>query len=120
VIARLRARLLLQVAPPLVVSASYKQHVFDERSAAYNEIEVREGEAFAIVVVLGGLPSEEFVCRVWHRYADEVWLVDVVEQAVSIVPRDGAIRVFATGDTLRSTRLPGIAIPVAQLFELAS
>jgi hypothetical protein len=120
VIARLRARLLLQVAPPLVVSPSYRQHVFDETSAAYSEIEVRDGAAFAIVVVLGSLPSEAFVCKVWHRYADEVWLVDVLEQAISIVPKEGSIRVFATEDTLRSRRLPGIAIRVRQLFELAS
>lgn len=119
-IARLRARLALQVAPPLAVSDRYQQHVFDETSAAYAEIDVRDGTAFAVVVVLGALPSEEFVVRVWHRHADEVWLVDVSEEVVLVVPREGAIRVFAVGETLRSPRLPAVAIPVGQLFELAS
>ena len=119
-IARLRARLLLQVAAPLTVSPSFQQHVFDEDSAAYNEIEVRDRDAFAIAVVLGALPSEEFVCRVWLRHADEVWLVDVVEQVVALVPRAGEIRTFAIGDTIRSLRLPGIAIPVRELFDAAN
>jgi hypothetical protein len=120
VIARLRARLSLQVDAPLSVSPSFVQHVFDEDSAAYSEIEVRDGEAFAIVVVLGALPSEEFVVRVWHRYADEVWLVDIAEEVVTVIPRDGLIRVFETSETLRSPRLPDLSIPVGQLFELAS
>lgn len=120
VIARLRARLSIQVDAPLQVSASFVQHFFDEDSAAYSEIEIREGEAFAIVVVLGALPSEEFVVRVWHRYADEVWLVDIAEEVVTVIPRDGFIRVFEIGETLRSPRLPAVAIPVGQLFELAS
>jgi hypothetical protein len=120
VIARLRRALAAQVAPPLAVSSEWHQYYFDEDSAAYNEIDVRLGEAFAIVVVRGGLPSEEFVVRVWHRYADEVWLVDSVEQAVFVVPREGVIRVFEVGETVHSKRLPDVQIQVATLFDLTN
>ncbi len=116
VVARMRAQLVDQIRAPLTVSATSNQYYFDEESAAYNEIEVRQGEAFAVVVVRGALPSEEFVVRVWHHYADEVWLVDSVEQVVFVVPRTGVIRVYEVGEMLRSTRLPDIAIAVSAVF----
>ena len=119
-IARLRARLSLQVAEPLVVSSTFQQFHFAEDSAAHSEIDIRDGEEFAVVVVLGALPSEEFVVRVWHRYAAEVWLVDVDEEAVLVVPREGVIRVYEPGETLVSTRLPEVAIPVRDLFGFAN
>ena len=115
-VARLREQLAAQVAAPLTVSTSSHQYYFDEDSAAYNEIEVRQGDAFAIVVVRGALPSEEFVVRVWHHYADEVWLVDSLEQVVFVVPRTGLIRVFEVGETVRSARLPDVHIPVSAVF----
>jgi hypothetical protein len=120
VIARLRAQLVEQIAAPLVVSPTSHQYYFDEDSAAYNDIEVRQGEAFAAVVVRGALPSEEFVVRVWHRYADEVWLVDSVEQVMFVVPRTGVIRVFEIGETLRSTRLPDVHISVSAVFGIVN
>lgn len=120
VIARLRAQLAQQVGPPLSVSETSKQYYFDEDHAAYCEIEVRRGDAFVAVVVLGALPSEEFVVRVWHRYADEVWLVDNVEQVLFIVPRLGAIRVFAIGEHVHSERLPNVDIAVSTLFGLVN
>lgn len=116
VIARLRAELAEQVTAPLEVSPTSHQYYFDEGCAAYNDIEVRQGEAFAVVVVRGALPSEEFVVRVWHRYAEEVWLVDSGEQVVFVVPRTGVIRVFEVGETLRSRRLPGVHIAVSTVF----
>ena len=116
VVARLRAELASQIAAPFAVSTTSNQYYFDEDHAAYNEIEVRQGEAFAMVVVRGALPSEEFVVRVWHRYADEVWLLDSVEQVVFVVPREGEIRVFEVGETLRSPRLPDVAIAVSAVF----
>ena len=118
VIARLRAALAAQVTAPLEVSTKSTQYWFDEESAAYNEIDIRHGETFAVVVVRGGLPSEEFIVRVWHRYADEVWLVDSVEQAVLVVPRTGVIRVFEVGETMRSSRLPDVQISVSGLFAI--
>lgn len=120
VVARMRALLAEQVAAPLTVSTTSNQYYFDEESAAYNEIEVRQGESFAVVVVRGALPSEEFVVRVWHHYTDEVWLVDSVEQVVFVVPRTGVIRVYEVGETLRSTRLPDIAIPVSAVFAIVN
>jgi hypothetical protein len=120
VIARLRAELTEQVAAPLVVSKTSNQYYFDEESAAYCEIEVKLGEAFAAVVVRGALPSEEFVVRVWHRYADEVWLVDSVEQVVFVVPRTGVIRVFEVGEIVRSVRLPDVQIPVSTVFGIVN
>jgi hypothetical protein len=120
VIARLRAELAQQVAAPLVVSKTSNQYYFDEESAAYCEIEVKLGEAFAAVVVRGALPSEEFVVRVWHRYADEVWLVDSVEQVVFVVPRTGVIRVFEVGEVVRSVRLPDVQIAVSTVFGIVN
>lgn len=120
VVARMRAELAAQVHRPLTVSATSHQYYFDEDSAAYNEIEVRHGEAFAMVVVRGSLPSEEFVVRVWHHYADEVWLIDSVEQVVFVVPRTGVIRVYGVGEIVRSARLPDVAIPVSAVFGIVN
>jgi hypothetical protein len=120
VVARMRAELIAQVAPPLVVSKTSEQYYFDEDSAAYCEIEVKQGEAFAVVVVRGALPSEEFVVRVWHKYADEVWLVDSIEQVVFVVPRTGVIRVFGVGEVVRSLRLPGVQIAVSAVFGIVN
>jgi hypothetical protein len=120
VVARLRAQLTEQIAAPLTVSKTSNQYYFDEDSAAYNEIEVRSGVAFAMVVVRGSLPSEEFVVRVWHRYADEVWLVDSIEQVVFVVPRAGVIRVFEVGEQVRSTRLAGVQIAVSTIFGIVN
>jgi hypothetical protein len=120
VIARLREQLVAQIVAPLEVSATSQQYYFDEESAAYCEIDVKLGEAFAMVVVRGALPSEEFVVRVWHRYADEVWLVDSVEQVVFIVPREGEIRVFEIGEIVRSLRLPDVAIAVSTIFGIVN
>ena len=120
VIARLRAELAQQVTAPLTVSTTSHQYYFDEESAAYCEIEIKHGEAFAAVVVRGALPSEEFVVRVWHRYADEVWLVDSVEQVVFVVPRNGVIRVFEVGEIVRSSRLPDVHIAVSTVFGIVN
>ena len=116
----MRAELIAQVAPPLVVSETSEQYYFDEDSAAYCEIEVKQGESFAVVVVRGALPSEEFVVRVWHKYADEVWLIDSIEQVVFVVPRAGAIRVFEVGEVVRSLRLPGVQIAGSAVFGIVN
>ena len=120
VITRLRAQLGEQVSEPLVVSAKSHQYFFDEESAAYNDIDVKQGDAFAVVVVQGQLPSETLIVQIWHRYADEVWLVDRSDNMISIIPRDGVIRVYAVGETLRSERLPGVAISIASIFAVAN
>ena len=119
-IARLRARLVAQVAPPLAVSERGQQYVFDEEHAAYNEIDIKRGDDFVIAVVLGSLPSEAFVVKVWHRYASEVWLVDTRDEQVYVAQRDEAWRVLGRGDTLRSDAVPAVAIPIAGLFVLPS
>jgi hypothetical protein len=116
VITRLRAELAAQVKAPLMVSAKATQYWFDEESAAHSDIDVRHGETFAVVVVQGALPSEELIVRIWHRYADEVWLVDRSEQVISVVPRTGVIRVYEIGEAVRSVRLPDISISVAAMF----
>jgi hypothetical protein len=119
-IARLRARLAAQVGAPLEVSAGSQQYFFDEDSAAYAEIDVKHGEQFAVVVVIGSLPSEQFIVDVWHRYAREVWLVDTREEAVYVARPDAPARVLDRTGTLRSPELPGVAIPVDALFALPS
>lgn len=115
-IARLRARLAAQVGPPLAVSAVAQQHVFDEDSAAYADIDVRRGDAFAVVVVVGSLPSEQFVVDVWHRFAPEVWLVDPRDETVHIARRNERDRALDRTETLRSAELPGVSIAVDALF----
>ena len=119
-IARLRARLAVQVRPPLAVSARSHQYVFDEDSAAYAEIDVKRGEAFALVIVIGSLPSEQFIVEVWHRYVREVWLVDTREEAVYVARVGEPERVVDRRGTLRSADLPGVAIAVDALFALPS
>lgn len=116
VIARLRGELAAQIAAPLAISTSSTQYRFGEDFAAYCDIDIRLGETFAVVVCQGGLPSEEMIVRIWHQRADEVWLVDRSESVVSVIPREGVIRVFEMGETIRSLRLPQIAISVAALF----
>jgi hypothetical protein len=120
VITRLRAVLTAQVRAPLEVSAKGHQYFFDEDSAAYSDIDIKRGETFAVVVVQGQLPSEELIVRIWHRYADEVWLVDRSDQMISIIPREGLIRVFAVGETLHSVRVPGVTISISDVFEVAN
>jgi hypothetical protein len=120
VIARLRAQLAVQVSAPLAVSAKGQQYYFDEEHAAYNDIDIKHGDAFAVVVCQGQLPYEEMIVRLWHHYADEVWLVDRSDEMITIIPREGLIRVFAVGETLRSARVPGLAISVAALFEISN
>ena len=115
-IARLRVRLAAQVAPPLVVSAAARQYVFDAESAAYAEIDVRRDDAFAVVVVIGSLPDDEFIAQVWHRLAREVWLVDPRDEAVYIARAGDPPRVLDRRGTLRSAELPGVAIPIDALF----
>jgi hypothetical protein len=119
-IARLRARLALQVRPPLAVSARSEQYVFDEDSAAYAEIDVKRGEAFALVIVIGSLPSEQFIVDVWHRFVPEVWLIDTREEAVYVARVGEPERVHGRTATLRSAELPGVAIPVDALFAAPS
>jgi hypothetical protein len=119
-IARLRARLGVQVEASLAVSARAQQYVFDEESAAYAEIDVRCGETFALVIVIGSLPSEQFIIDVWHRFVREVWLVDPREEAVYVARAGAAPRVLDRTATLRSVDLPGVAIPVDALFAPAS
>jgi hypothetical protein len=117
-IAKLRSELASQVKRPLEVSDKSTQYWFDEESAAYNDIDIKLGDSFVVVVCQGALPSEELICRIWHRYADEVWLVDRAENNIFIVPREGVIRVFEVGETLRSLRLPDVAISVAAVFSI--
>lgn len=116
VIGRLRAQLATQVRAPLAVSAKFQQYFFDEDSAAYCDIDVKQGDLFAVVVCQGQLPTEELIVRIWHKYADEVWLVDRSDQMISIIPTQGLIRVFAVGETLRSDRLPDVSISIAAIF----
>ena len=115
-IARLRARLAEQVGAPLAVSAGSQQYIFDEASAAYAEIDIKRGEAFAVVVVVGSLPSEQFIVEVWHRFVREVWLVDTREEAVYVARAGEPVRVLDRTATLRSAELPGVEVPVDALF----
>jgi hypothetical protein len=119
-IARLRARLIDQVRAPLVVATASQQYFFDEDSAAYAEIDIKRGEAFHVVVVIGSLPSEQFIVDVWHRFAREVWLVDSREETVYVARAGEPQRVLDRTEMLRSAELPGVAIAVDALFAAPS
>ena len=54
------------------------------------------------------------------RDADEVWLVDIEDEAILVIPREGRIRVFEHGELARSTAVDAIAVPVTELFALPS
>jgi hypothetical protein len=117
---RLRDYLIAQVGPPLVVGDRARQYYFDEDHAAHCEIDVKRLDAFVLVVVLGALPSEEFVTAVWQRYADEVWLLDTQDEQLTIARREAPIRVLDRTETITSPALPGVAIAVDVLFQLPS
>jgi hypothetical protein len=99
-----------------VVSAHAQQYFFDEDSAAYAEIDIKRGESFVVVVVIGSLPSEQFIVDVWHRFTREVWLVDTRDQELYLARAGEGHRVLDRKATLRSTELPGVAIAVDALF----
>lgn len=113
---RLRALLGGQVPAPLTVTERGTQYWFDEDSAAYAEIDVRRGDAFLVVVVLGSPIDDTFIARVWLRRAAEVWFVEPDEQRITRVLRGGAVDVLRTRDTLSSPVLPGVLIPVGAVF----
>ena len=115
---RLRDLLRGQLLPPLRVSASSNQYWFDEESAAYAEIDVRDDDGFVVVVVYGSR-DDHFIARTWHRHAPEIWLVDPEDRTVTRAVRDGDVTVLDAAQTLTSSRLPGVAIPIAALFPLA-
>jgi len=102
------------------VSAGSQQYFFDEDSAAYAEIDVKRGESFALVVVVGSLPSEQFIVDVWHRFVREVWLVDTRDETVYVARAGEPQRVLDRTEVLRSAELPGIAIAVDVLFAAPS
>ena len=115
-IGRLRARLAVQIAEPLAVSATSQQYFFDEDSAAYAEIDVKRGDAFALVVVVGSLPSEDFLVEVWHRFVREVWVVDTRDEEVYLARAGEPVRVLGRAAILRTPELPDVAIAVDALF----
>ncbi|HEU4732905.1 MAG TPA: hypothetical protein VFT22_33655 [Kofleriaceae bacterium] len=112
----MRARLAMQATAPLAVDERSQQFVFDQDSAAYAEIAVRRGEHFALVVVTGSLPSEQFIVDVWHRHVGEVWLIDPREELVFVARIGQPPEALGRDATLRSPALPGVAIPVDALF----
>ena len=119
-IARLRAQLARQVAAPLAVSDRPEQYFFDEDHAAYAEIDVKRGEDFTLVVVIGSLPSEAFIVDLWHRYAPEIWLLDPRDEHVYVARKDGTVDELDRTKTLTSPGLPGVAISIDALFSLGN
>ena len=115
-IERLRAHLTAQIGAPLVVSAAAEQYNFDEDSAAFAEIDIKRGADFAVVVVVGSLPFEQFVVDVWQRFAREVWLVDPSDETITIARTGAPPRVIGSGHAARSVELPGVAIAIDALF----
>ncbi|HET9623680.1 MAG TPA: hypothetical protein VFP84_20045 [Kofleriaceae bacterium] len=116
-IERLRGRLAAaQVDPRLAVSEAAQQYNFDEDSAAFAEIDVKRGDDFVVVVVIGSLPFDQFVVDVWQRFAPEVWLVDASDEAITVARKGEPARVVGRGQAVRSRALPGVAIAIDELF----
>jgi hypothetical protein len=113
---RMRAMLRLQLGEGLTVSETRTQYHFDEDSAAFAEVDIREGETFVVAVVRGSLPQDELIAEIWLARAAEVWLVDPIEKIVTRAPSDEPARELGPSETLRSPLVPGVAIPVAALF----
>ena len=116
---RLRALLRDALVPPLVVSDRGTQYHFDEDSAGYAEVDVRRGDDFVIVTVVGALDPamETLLARVWLARAEEVWFVDEAAWEVVRLLKDRSRITLTIRDTLGSPSLPGVAIPVSTLFE---
>jgi len=116
---RLRGLLRDALPSPFEVSARGTQYWFDEDSAAYAEVDVRRGEEFVIVTVVGALEAglEAFLARVWLSRAEEVWFVDEAAWEVVRLRKDGSRVTLTVRDLLTAPALPGVAIPVSTLFE---
>jgi hypothetical protein len=116
---RLRGLLRDALAPPLEVSERGTQYWFDEDSAGYAEIDVRRGDDFVIVTVVGALDPalETLLGRVWLARAEEVWFVDEAAWEVVRLLKDRTRVTLTIRDLLTTPQLPGVAIPVSTLFE---
>jgi hypothetical protein len=116
---RLRGLLRDALAPPFAVSERGTQYWFDEDSAGYAEIDVRRGDDFVIVTVVGALDPalENLLGRVWLARAAEVWFVDEAAWEVVRLLKDRTRVTLTIRDLLTTPQLPGVAIPVSTLFE---
>ena len=108
--------LRLQLPGRLAVSDHRTQYHFDEQSAAFAEVDIRDGDEFVIAVVRGSLPQDEVIAQIWLEHAKEVWLVDPMDQTVTRAQADEPTQELGARETLRSPLVPGVAIPVAALF----
>ena len=120
----LRGLLRRQVSPPLVVSGEMTQYWFDEDSANFCDIDVRQligGDWDFLLVVLEKRPGDtrDFGVHSWHRYAPEVWLVDAENSTVTRRLRDGVEDLQGIEGTLTSSSVPGVAIAVRSVFAAA-
>lgn len=117
---RLRTLLRERVSPPLRVSDQRTQYWFDEDSAAYCEIDVRDptadGAGFVVVVTAASASPgrDAFVARVWHRYVADVWVVGT-EKITRMAWEAGSV-VLGPDQTLTSPSLPGVEIQVRAVY----
>jgi hypothetical protein len=116
---RLRGLLRDALALPFAVSERGTQYWFDEDSAGYAEIDVRRGDDFVIVTVVGALDAalENLLGRVWLARAEEVWFVDEAAWEVVRLLKDGTRVTLTIRDLLTTPHLPGVAIPISTLYE---
>jgi len=116
---RLRGLLRDALALPFAVSEKGTQYWFDEDHAGYAEVDVKRGDAFVIVTVVGALDAalEPLLSRVWLKRAAEIWFVDEAASEVVRLLADGNRITLTTRDLLTTSQLPGVAIPVSTLFE---
>jgi hypothetical protein len=113
---RIRARLTAGVPAGVSVTPDRKNYFFDEDTAAVADVAVHRGDTFLLVIIAGyGSPHWGLLLRIWHRYCDEVWLVDLGARAVTVAARDQPRTTITTG-VLTSAALPGLELPVEELF----
>lgn len=102
---------------PLTVTSAGTQYWFDEDSAAWCDIAVRDGDAFSLVVVRArGISSAtRFAINTWLHYAREVWAVDEeTRQLLAACPEEPPL-LIGTGDIV-STAIPGLTVPLKLVF----
>jgi hypothetical protein len=113
---RIRARLTAGVPAEVSVTSESKSYFFDEDTAAVADVAVHQGDAFLLVIIVGyDAPYWGLALRIWHRYCDEVWLVDLDARSVTVAAREQPRTTVTTG-VLTPAALPVLELRVEELF----
>ena len=116
-IQRIREHLARAAAPGLEVSKRLENYFFDDDLAAEADITVRDGDAFRLVVIEDAAPRQrDAVIGLWHRFAEEVWVVDLRGRSIIQARRGQPHRTLVGSEKLATTAFAGLVLTVEQLF----